>query len=198
MDVADTTAILLFTVRKSANNQGSQQPVASNSHAQLPSYSEIWLFVSPVSRFTVNKKAQITKKPVSRFTVNKKAQRWARREPVALTLTALAPQLSQRFGCSCPLCLVSLLTRKPKIPRGSAAYRGSDLEAPPQLRTCPFFFFFCANWAPTARETSWPSAGTSHGDDEVYFFFPPRAVARSLAHRPPARARTRALAPPPA
>ena len=100
MDVADTTAILLFTVRKSANNQGSQQPVASNSHAQLPSYSEIWLFVSPVSRFTVNKKAQIseiwlfappvsrftvnkkaqiTKKPVSRFTVNKKAQRWARR-----------------------------------------------------------------------------------------------------------------------
>ena len=36
---------------------GSQQPVASNSHAQLPSYSEIWLFVSPVSRFTFNKKA---------------------------------------------------------------------------------------------------------------------------------------------
>jgi hypothetical protein len=24
-------------------------------------------------------------------------------------LTALAPQLSQKFGCSCPLCLVSLL-----------------------------------------------------------------------------------------
>ena len=35
--------------------------------------------------------------------------------PVALTLTALAPQLSQRFGCSCPLCLGSLLTKKPKL-----------------------------------------------------------------------------------
>ena len=40
---------------------------------------------------------------------------WARREPVALSLTALTPQLSQKLGCLCPLCLVSLLTRVPKI-----------------------------------------------------------------------------------
>ena len=48
------------------------------------------------------------------------------------------------------------------IPRGSAADRGSDLEAPPQLRTpnpYPFFSFFECHWAPPARFIFFPFAG---------------------------------------
>jgi hypothetical protein len=58
------------------------------------------------------------------------------------------------------------------IPRGPAADRGFDLEAPPQLRTCLSFSFL----VPTGhhrrgtRSTLLPFASTSHGDDEVYLF----------------------------
>ena len=48
-----------------------------------------------------------------------------------------------------------------------------DLTSKPRPNSEPalFFPFSCANRGTIGdRETSWPSAGTSHGDDEVYFF----------------------------
>ena len=142
-----------------------------NKKAQMfHSYSEIWLFAPSVlclvllltrkprcllvtalapqlfrdlvvrsfcvSRFTVNKKAQVVRSfCVSRFTVNKKAQMLGARQRVSESRGAPAvphhfervgsrrtgcsnshrysSPAFPRLGCSLPLCLVSLLTRKP-------------------------------------------------------------------------------------
>ena len=46
-----------------------------------------------------------------------------RREPVALTLTALAPQLFRELIARSPVCLVSLLTRKPRFWSSHASLR---------------------------------------------------------------------------
>ena len=86
------------------------------------------------------------------------------------------------------------------IPRGSAADRGFDLEAPPQLRTCPFSFF-CANWAPSARETSWPSAAAqwvpARATAMTRFIFFSSTSRRAIPGTLPACARSNAFPGPP-
>jgi len=59
---------------------------------------------------------------------------WARGAPVALTLTALAPEFP-RFGCNSSLCLVSLLTST-STPIMKVSH-GSLRNVPPRPSPCP-------------------------------------------------------------
>ena len=69
------------------------------------------------------------------------------------------------------------------------------------LTSKPFFFFFCANWAPSARETSWPSAVAqvvpARATAMTRFIFFPSTSRRAILGTPPACARSNAFPGPP-